>query len=257
MTSWDPTQYLKFTDLRRRPAIDLLVQIPLESPRLVYDLGCGAGNVTRLLAERWPSAKVVGIDSSAEMLTKAREGKGGEKIRWEQVDMSTWSPDEPADVIYSNAALQWLPDHAGLVPRLVEGLVSGGALAVQMPRMTEAPTHRVQEEAAAAGPWRDRLVPSPRQLTDNPPSFYYDLLAPRTARLDIWQTEYLHVLEGANPVTEWVSGTSLRPYLDLLSDQEQQAFLGEYSSRIDKFYPPRADGRTLLPFRRLLMVAIR
>ncbi len=257
MTTWDPTQYLKFTDLRRRPALDLLMQVPAESPASVYDLGCGAGNITRLLAERWPDAAVTGVDSSADMLGKAQAGAGGDAIAWQQADLAGWTPDSPAGVIYSNAAMQWLPDHETLFPQLIEGLAPGGVLAVQMPRMTEAWTHRAQEETAQEGPWRDRLTPSPSNLTDNPPAFYYDVLTPLVSRLDIWQTEYLHVLEGENPITEWVKGTSLRPYLDRLEGNEETEFLARYSEKVAAHYPPRPDGCTLLPFRRLLLIAVR
>lgn len=164
--SWDPSQYLKFADHRLRPAIDLINRIDLDRPALVVDLGCGAGNVTRLLARRWPQAAVVGVDGSADMLARAKAGDRDTVIRWQHADVNGWTPDRPADLIYSNAALHWLDDHGALFPRLIEGLKPGGVLAVQMPRNHGAPSHTCMTEAAAAGPWQERLWPHlrvPRQ----------------------------------------------------------------------------------------------
>jgi len=255
MASWDPAQYLKFGDLRLRPALDLLAQIPLEAPARVFDLGCGAGNVTRILAARWPDAAVTGVDSSPAMLAKARQI--APLLSWQEADLETWRPDPPADLLYSNAALQWLGGHERLFPHLLEGLAAGGVLAVQMPDMHDNPFRRLQGEVAADGPWAARLgtvEPARAILTA---AQYYDLLRPRVRALDIWTSTYLHVLEGPDPVVEWAKGTSLRPFLDPLDVEERAAFTAEYARRVAPHFPPQADGRTLFPFRRLFIVAVR
>ncbi|MBI4184634.1 MAG: methyltransferase domain-containing protein [Proteobacteria bacterium] len=260
MPAWDPGLYLKFADLRLRPALDLLTRIPHDSPRTVVDLGCGPGRVTRLLQGRWPEALVTGVDASAEMLDRARreaEAEGQRAIRWIAADLAAWLPEEPADVLYSNAAFQWLPDHESLYPRLMGVLAPGGALAVQIPHMTDQPTHRTPLELAASEPWRASLTPLPDPLTDHPAGFYYDLLRPLARRLDIWETTYLQVLEGEDAVVEWVKGTSLRPFLERLEGQLRESFLAAYAERVRPHYPSRPDGRTLLPFRRLFLVAVR
>jgi trans-aconitate 2-methyltransferase len=252
-SGWNPAQYLKFAGARARPALDLLERVTLEAPATVYDLGCGPGTVTRLLAARWPVARVVGVDSSPDMLARAAQEGGA--AAWQRADLAAWVPEAPADLLYSNAALHWLDGHAGLFPRLLGFLKPDGALAVQMPRNHAAPSHTCMVEAAEAGPWRERLKPLLRPSPVSPPAFYYDLLAPRAARLDIWETEYLHVLEGDNPVVEWTRGTALKPLLDALDGAERTAFLADYAGRVARAYPPRRDGRTLFPFRRLFLVA--
>ena len=252
MPTWDPRQYLKFSDHRLRPALDLLAQIPLDSARSVYDLGCGPGNITRLLAERWPGAQVVGVDSSAEMLVKARQEAPG--IPFIQAGIEQWSPAAPADLLFTNSTLQWLDDHARLCPRLLAQLAPQGVLAVQMPHNHDAPSHAAMREAAEEGPWRARLrdVRSIRPV--GTPADYYRILAPVAQQIDIWETEYLHVLEGDNPVVEWTKGTGLRPYLDALKEPERGAFLAAYAARIAALYPKQPDGRTLLPFKRLFIL---
>lgn len=255
MPRWDPTLYSTFAAPRLRPALDLIARIGAAAPRRVVDLGCGTGNVTRLLAERWPGAEVAGIDSSAEMLEAARPGGG--PIRWSQADIADWRAPEPVDVLFSNAALHWLPDHATLFPRLLRQVAAGGWLAVQVPHNHYAASHTVMAEAAAAGPWAPVLVPLAGRFPVGDPAFYYGLLAPLVAELDIWETEYLHVLDGDNPVVEWTKGTALRPLLDAVEEPARGQFLAEYATRIRAAYPPRPDGRTLLPFRRLFMVARR
>jgi trans-aconitate 2-methyltransferase len=254
MPTWDPRQYLKFADQRLRPALDLLAQIPLVDPRTVYDLGCGPGNVTRLLAERWPGASVTGIDSSADMLERAaREAPG---VAFLLADIAQWSPPGPADLLYSNAALHLLDDHRQVLPRLVALLAPGGVLAVQMPRNVDGASHRLIEAAAADGPWRPRLAAvRPVLRSVEPAEAYYRILAPLAGRIDIWETEYLHILEGDNPVVEWTKGTSLRLYLDALDEPDRGAFLAAYASRVAAAYPKQADGRTLLPFRRIFLIA--
>jgi trans-aconitate 2-methyltransferase len=252
--SWDPAQYLKFAGPRLRPALDLLQHIDLAAPAAVYDLGAGAGNVTRLIAARWPEAHIVGVDSSAEMLAKA--GAENPAIEWQQADLGSWRPSRPADLIYSNAALHWLDDHANLLPALLRGLRPGGVLAVQMPRNFAAPSHTLITETALAGPWRPVLEPLLRPSPVAEPGFYYDLLAPRTASLDIWETEYLQVLDGANPVKEWTKGTWLGPLLGALDEPERSRFEAAYGERVAAAYPPRRDGRTLFPFRRMFLIAM-
>lgn len=251
--AWDPAQYLKFADHRLRPAIDLLNCVALDNPREVYDLGAGAGNVTRLIKERWPGAHVTGVDDSATMLAKA--AATAPTITWRQADLATWKPARPADLIYSNAALHWLTGHERLFPALLAGLAPGGALAVQMPRNFGAPSHTLISEAARGGPWRATLEPLLRPAPVADPAFYYDVLAPRASALDIWETEYLQVLEGADPVKEWTKGTWLKPLLDALPEPERSRFEARYTELVARAYPPRADGRTLFPFRRLFIVA--
>jgi len=252
--SWDPQQYLKFAAPRLRPALDLLAAVPAVAPAVVFDLGCGAGNVTRLLAERWPHASLTGIDDSAPMLAKATVEVAG--VHWRQQDLAHWRADRPADVIYSNAALHWLPDHARLFPLLVDQLAPGGVLAVQMPRNFEAPSHALIGDTVRAGPWRARLEPLLSPSPVAPPAFYYGVLAPHVARLDIWETEYLQVLTGADPVKEWTKGTWLKQFLEALAEPERSAFEEDYAARLRSAYPAEADGKTLFPFRRLFIVAV-
>jgi trans-aconitate 2-methyltransferase len=250
---WDPAQYLKFAGHRLRPAIDLLSRIDAEDPAEVYDLGAGAGNVTRLIKERWPDAHVTGVDDSQEMLAKA--AAAAPEITWQRADLAAWRPARRADIIYSNAALHWVVDHDRLFQDLVAELAPGGVLAVQMPRNFSAPSHTALAEAARSGPWRARLEPLLRPAPVAEPAFYFDLLAPRVAALDIWETEYLQVLEGENPVKEWTKGTWLRPLLDALGEPERSGFEAAYAALVARAYPPRADGHTLFPFRRLFIVA--
>jgi trans-aconitate 2-methyltransferase len=250
---WDPAQYLKFVDHRLRPAVDLLNRIDVDDPRQIYDLGSGTGNVTRLIKARWPEARLTGVDSSREMLAAAAAAVP--EVEWEQSDLASWRPAEPADVIYSNAALHWVVGHDRLLPALVEGLAPGGVLAVQMPRNFLARSHVAIAEAALAGPWRATLEPLLRPPPVAEPAFYYDLLAGRAAVVDIWETEYLHVLEGEDPVKEWTKGTWLLPLLDVLDEPQAREFEACYADIVRQDYPRHADGRTLLPFRRLFIVA--
>lgn len=257
MMRWDPAVYGGFAAPRLRPVIDLLARVPLESPRRVVDLGCGGGQATHILARRWPEANITGIDSSPEMLAEAAKGDDGGRINWIHGDVAAWEPTETVDVVFSNAALHWLDDHATLLPRLFDAVAPGGVLAVQMPRNHGAPSHTAMVEAALTSPWTETLRPLLRPSPVAPPEIYYDLLAPRAARLDVWETEYLHVLEGEDPVVRWTSGTALAPLLQALDPVERAAFLDDYRRRMAQAYPCRADGRTLLPFRRLFLVAER
>jgi trans-aconitate 2-methyltransferase len=253
--SWDPGQYLRFADLRLRPALDLLTRVELEGAATVVDLGCGPGNVTRLLARKFPHAEVIGIDSSTTMLAKAAETPS--TIVWRQADIGAFAPERPVDILYSNAALHWLDGHAGLFPRLMQAVRPGGILAVQMPRNHAAPSHAEMNAIAESGPWAAKLKPVLRPSPVAPPEVYYDLLAPESARLDIWETVYGQVLEGDDPVVAWNKSTGLRPILEALDEAERGQFLAEYSARMAMAYPRRADGRTFFPFRRLFLVAVR
>jgi trans-aconitate 2-methyltransferase len=251
--SWNPQQYLKFSQPRLRPAMDLLARIPNPEPQVVYDLGCGTGNVTAELADRWPRANITGVDASEAMLAQA--ARALPQLRWVRHDLASWKAERAADVIYSNAALHWLPDHRQLFPALVAMLSPGGVLAVQMPRNFSAPSHTLIEATARAGPWGGKLA---SLLAAGPPvaepQFYYSLLAPLAASVDLWESEYLQVLTGDDPVKEWTKGTWLMQFLDRLEPAERAGFEADYALRLRVAYPRRADGSTLFPFRRLFIV---
>ena len=253
--AWDPAQYLAFAGERLIPALDLLSRIPLAAPGTVIDLGCGAGNVTKALKQRWPEAVFTGVDGSPDMLARARAEDPD--IEWVDADLNDWKPGAPVDVIYSNAALHWLDDHAALFPRLLGHIAPGGFLAVQMPRNWAAPSHTCIVEAVHAGPWRDKLKPLLRPAPAHAPKVYYDILAPLTSSLAIWETEYCQILEGENPVAEFVKGSQLKRYLDALEEPERSAFENDYRARILEAYPKRENGKTLFPFRRLFVLAER
>jgi trans-aconitate 2-methyltransferase len=249
-TLWDAAQYLRFNSERLRPVQDLIARIDHTGGQRVVDLGCGTGSALPLLAARFAVAEVVGVDASAAMLAEA--GRNG--IPVQQADIAGWQPREPVDVLFSNAALHWLPDHAALFPRLLGFLAPAGTLAVQMPSMHDAPLRAEQDRIAREGPWRDKL----RGIASAPPILpaagYHALLAPRLRSLDLWYTEYVHVLRGKDPVVEWAAGSSLRPYLAALDAEERAAFRAAYGEAMRAAYPPLPDGTVLLPFRRLFLV---
>lgn len=252
---WNPDIYLKFADHRLRPALDLLGRIDMENPSRVFDLGCGAGNVTRFLLQRWPQAMVTGIDSSAEMLGRA--GRDFPQIHWRQADIGSWQPEIPAELIYSNAALQWLDGHDRLLPALFRALAPGGVLAVQMPRNFAQPSHVLMRQVAEKGRWAAKLAPHLREDPVAAPAEYWRLLQPLGATLDIWETEYLQDLSGDDAVLHWMSGTSLRPLLDALEGEEKNDFADEYRHLLAQAYPMESGGTTLFPFRRLFMLVRR
>ena len=253
--SWNPDQYLRFAQPRLRPALDLLARVRFDDPRRVADLGCGAGNVTDAIVQRWPRADVTGIDGSAEMLERARRTLPS--VRLEQSNIGTWQPSVPQDLIYSNAALHWLPDHARLFARLMDQLAPGGVLAVQMPRNFDAPSHTAIAETVLDGPWRDTLQPMLGPSPVGEPQDYFNILTPLAAEIDIWQTEYLQVLSGTDPVKEWTKGTWLKRFLDALPASQAADFEAAYAARVRIAYPALSDGRTLFPFRRLFIIARR
>lgn len=250
--TWDPKQYDKFLQPRLRPALDLIGAIPDIDPAVVVDLGCGSGNITRLLAQQWPRASVTGIDDSEAMLAKAADEPGS--IHWMTQSVADWGSLECADVVFSNAALHWLPDHATLFKRLVDALKPGGVLAVQMPRNFTAPSHTLIAETARGGPWRSKLASllGPDPVAE--PDFYHAVLSPLAQALDLWETQYFHLLEGPDPVKEWTKGSWLRRFLDRLDPHESAAFEQQYARALRAAYPPSADGRTWFPFKRLFIV---
>jgi trans-aconitate 2-methyltransferase len=256
MPTWNSDLYLKFARERTQPAIDLAARIAIEAPARVIDLGCGPGNSTAVLARRWPGARLTGLDNSAAMLAGARQALP--RCTWLEGDIGTWEADEPFDVVFSNAALQWVPDHAVTFARLLAAVAPGGALAVQVPGNFDAPPHRLMRELASAAEWRTEFRHPPREWFAHPAEFYYDLYAPRAKNLELWTTEYLHVLDGVDGIVEWYRGTGLRPWLDALPGEAARSrFLADYRARLLPYFPPRADGRVLFPFRRLFVIAYR
>jgi trans-aconitate 2-methyltransferase len=253
--TWDPTCYLRFGAQRLRPAAELLTRVPLAAPASIVDLGCGPGNATRLLAERWPEAALTGVDRSAAMLAEAR--RDGPDAEWVEADLGGWSPERRFDLVYSNATLHWLAHHDVLFPRLMTFLRPGGVLAVQMPRNFAAPSHALLRETAASGPWATRLANVLREDPVGEPAAYYGLLSSVTSSIDIWQTDYLQVLEGEDAVLNWVRGTALRPVTEALDAEVFAAFEACYAERLRAAYPRRPeDGRTLFAFKRLFIIAV-
>jgi trans-aconitate 2-methyltransferase len=251
---WSPATYLKFEDERTRAAIDLLARVPLENARRVVDVGCGPGNSTELLVARYPDADVTGIDNSPAMLEEARRRLPA--ARFESADAASWLPGADVDLVFANATYQWVPDHFAQLPRVLAALQPGAVLALQMPDNRDEPTHRLMVEVADEGPWAARLAQVSRAHLP-PAGAYYDALAPLAARFDIWRTAYQHPLADAGAVVEFVRSTGLRPFLDALEDDERGAFIADYRARLAVAYPPRADGRVLLAFPRLFLVAQR
>ena len=251
---WSAAQYLKFEDERTRPARDLLARIPVERPKRVIDIGCGPGNSTGVLVERWPQAEVFGFDTSPDMIDKARARLPGRTFAL--ADAATWEPAQPVDVIFANAVFQWLPEHWTVFQRLMGFLAPGGALAVQMPDNRSEPSHALMDEAAAAMPFGQKIAGAGRGLLPKV-GFYYDQLIAFSTQLDIWHTVYNHLLADAAAIVEWVKATGLKPYLDLLDEAEQRQFLTAYRERIAAAYPPQADAKVLLRFPRLFIVAVR
>lgn len=256
MSDWSAAQYLKFADERTRAARDLLSAIPLGEARRIYDLGCGPGNSTALLAARYPQAKLTGLDTAPDMLAKARLSMPG--TAFEEADIGTWTPPDQPDLLFANALFQWVPDHLTVLARLLESLPAGGVLAVQMPDNLDEPSHVAMREVAADGPWADHLRDAAAKRDAIPPArAYYDRLSPLARHVDIWHTHYNHVLESHDAVVEWVRGTGLLPFLAPLDATGRSGFLARYRERIAAAYQPLADGRIMLRYPRLFVVATR
>jgi trans-aconitate 2-methyltransferase len=253
MTTWDPEQYDRFADERGRPFFDLTGRIRTD-PRTVVDLGCGPGSLTASLADRWPSARIVGVDNDTNMLTASDKHQQA-NLSFEYGDIASWTPATPVDVIVTNAALQWVPRHLALLPRLVESLNPGGALALQVPGNFDDPHHLAIREVLARPQWQARLGAVPeRSLSSYPALVYQSALSRLGCEVDAWETSYVHVLQGSNPVVEWVKGTALRPILSSLSPEDGEEFCSELSELLAASYGTHPWG-TPFPFKRIFAVA--
>jgi len=248
---WNPALYERYRAERERPGIELLAAVETD-PREVWDLGCGTGALTRRISARWPKARVRGLDASGEMLAEARE-RGVEAIAG---DIEEWRAEAPCDLLFSNAALHFVAGHETLFPRLLEQLAPGGVLAVQLPTSDDIPAARVVREVLERGGLGSpalRAAMIRRRV--GPSAFYADLLEPRVRELRVWETTYLHLLEGEDPVYEWISATMLRPVLDELRGDERERFERECREGLRRVYPPRPSGRVAFPFPRLFLLA--
>ena len=258
MTSptWSAAQYSKFEDERIRPAVDLLASVPLRTVAYATDLGCGTGSSTGLVADRYPGAKIVGVDSSENMLASARERLPD--IRFLAGDIATWRASQSQDLIFANAVMQWLPDHEILFPSLLEQLTSGGSLAIQMPDNLSEPSHMAMRAVAAAPRWAARMASalSSRSEILSAPD-YYAMLRARCRRVDVWRTTYHHPMQGVSGIVDWFKGSGLRPFLDALTPTEQAEFLAMYEEELSKSYSTDASGASLLAFPRLFIIAVR
>jgi trans-aconitate 2-methyltransferase len=254
--SWSAKQYSIFENERNRPVLDLLAHIPTLTVNAAVDIGCGPGNSTELLRARYPSARITGMDSSADMITAAR--KRMPDIHFRIADISTWKEKGPFDIIFANAVLQWVPDHGNLFPALISKLSVGGSLAVQMPDNFEEPSHRLMREIATGGPWKDKLAASSKRVDRQAADWYYQKLRGDVSKLDIWRTTYYHPLTGGpDAIVEWFKGTGLQPFLNPLEENERAEFINEYRNAISKAYPVYPDGAVILPFPRLFIIAMR
>jgi len=253
---WSAKQYLKFENERTRPARDLLAQVPLDDPTCVVDLGCGPGNSTELLIERFPDAQVLGIDSSPDMLRQARERLPGSKFV--ESDLSTWTPKQSTALLFGNAVFQWVPEHPKVLERLLHALTPGGVLAVQMPDNTKEPALMLMEKVAASGSWAAAIAQANAARKHLPrPEDYYDLLCPQCSHIDIWHTHYNHIIENHAGVVEWFKGSALRPFLAPLDAAMRESFTAKYIDEIRIAYPVRSDGRVMLKLPRLFILAVR
>jgi trans-aconitate 2-methyltransferase len=256
--AWDPARYLRLAGERARPFVDLVARIDAESPRTVVDLGCGEGALTASLAQRWPAASVTGIDSSESMLAAAAAHAVPGRVEFAAGDVEDWRPDRPVDVIVSNAVLHWVPGHERLMAEWAGWLSPGGWVAVQVPGNFRAPTHALLAELCRSPRWADQLAdagPAPDTVLE--PAGYHDVLTAGGLVADVWETTYLHVLTGEDPVLAWVRSTQLRPVLARLGKDDAAEFTAAYAAALREAYPARPDGTTLLPFLRIFAVGSR
>jgi trans-aconitate 2-methyltransferase len=256
MLAWDVDLYLQFGNERTQPAVDLISRVTVSHPQRVIDLGCGPGNSTEMLRRRWPNATITGLDSSPEMIAEARKRYADQA--WILADAGAWAASEPYDLVFSNAALHWIPNHDELVCHLLAQVAPGGALAFQIPNHIHSPLHQAILQIAAEPHWRQQMQTAKSALTIERPSFYFDALAQSAVKIDIWETDYYHILEDAPAIVHWIRSTGLRPFLEALDTEDQrQHFLKALTERVVDAYPPQKNGKVLFPFRRLFVVAYR
>jgi len=256
MSDWNPDLYLKFSDQRGRPAADLIAQVNLENPQCIIDLGCGTGTSTERLHARWPKSEISGLDSSATMLAKARQNHPAWK--WLERGIEDWRPERRYNLIFSNAALHWVVNHGVLFPRLLSHLAYDGALAVQMPCNLSSPANQAMKKVAADPCWAGALEHAAENTFVEPAAFYYNVLRDIASHLDIWETEYLQIVDGPRAVLDWLRSTGMRTYLEKLSGKEQRGQFEELClAEFEKSYPATNDGKVLFPYRRLFIVAYR
>ena len=259
---WDPAQYQRYGDERSRAFLELLTRVvvaraDVPDPSYVVDLGCGPGPLTRLLAETWPTAVVLGVDSSTEMIASAEQLPVSPGLRFVVGDIATWQPDRPVDVLVANAALHWVPDHVDLFPRFADALSAGGVFAFQVPDNFTEPSHTLLLDLRTSPRWRERLGEgADRTAGVERPERYLTALVDAGLDADVWQTSYLHVLPGDDAVLEWVKGTALRPVLSLLDGADRDEFVADYAAALREAYP-KHDFGTVFPFRRTFAVGRR
>lgn len=254
MQDWSAKQYLKFEEERTRPSRDLANAVPLKAPGKIVDIGCGPGNSTEVLLQKWPLADISGFDASPDMIEKAKQRLPN--VSFEIADLYQWQPQPDVDLLFSNAVFQWMPDHIKEMQRLLNSLKRGGVLAVQMPDNLDAPSHLTMAKIAQDERWKDRIGHTAREKLPGV-SVYYDAFRPFTSKIDIWHTVYNHVLESHEAIVEWVKGTGLRPFLDPLDKQERDIYLSLYLQALKKAYPLQKDGKVLLPFSRIFLIFVK
>ncbi len=260
MRAWNPKQYLKFDEERTRPCQDLVNRVLVKQPRRVIDLGCGPGNSSRVVAGRWLHAEITGLDSSPDMIAAARQLLP--QVKWITGGFESWAAgatgSEVYDVVFSNAAFQWVADHATAFPQIFKHVAPGGALAAQMPANYGDPVHRLMRDMARSAAWQRSFPNGAKEWRTEEFAYYYDVFAPLASHLDIWETDYLQVMPNLEAIVEFFKGTALRPYLGLLqSELDRERFLAEYLEGLRPLYLPRPDGRVLFPFKRIFIIVYR
>jgi trans-aconitate 2-methyltransferase len=254
--TWNPTQYLKFKSERTQPSIDLVSRIALDNPKSIIDIGCGPGNSTQVLCQRWPEAEVAGLDNSEEMIKKAQADFP--KQKWILADAGTFNPGQKYDLVFSNATLQWLPNHEALIPKLFSFCTEKGAMAVQVPANNESPLHKALLAVSDSQKWRGFTSHCEKLFNYRPAGYYYDLLLSLSSKIDLWETAYLHVLESHAGLIEWYRSTGMRPFLERLPDDaSRKLFEGEVLEKCQSAYPPQKDVKILYPFKRTFFIAYR